>query len=336
MTSSPRTFLVVGATGQQGGAVLAALSKLLSSESSGAAATSSPRPKILALTRSAPDSPKAQALASKYPSSLDLTVVQGDTKDPAPIFAAHPGITSVFLYTTPPGEAAQALPLLDHIFSSSSNSKVQHIVFSSVDRGGDAASWENPTEIAHFKSKHEIELRLRDLCNEAQKDQKSSTPKIKYTILRPVAFMDNLNPGSLFGPVFASMWATMPAERALQVVSVRDIGMFGAKALLAGPDDAALGSNRAIGLAGQELRYEEAREVFRRVGGGGQREMPQAPWIVGKGVRWAIGEVGTMFRFFEETGYGVDIEALRRKEPELQDLETWLRESSKFEFDGAA
>lgn len=301
MSSSPRTFLVVGATGQQGGAVLAALSKLLSEIN----AAKSPRPKILALTRSARDSPKALALASKYP-SLDLTVVQGDTKDPAPIFAAHPDITSVFLYTTPPDEAAQALPLLDHVFSSSSSSptasssKVQHIVFSSVDRGGDAASWENPTEIAHFKSKHEIEVRLRDLC-EAQKQTESSSPKIQYTILRPVAFMDNLNPGSLFGPVFASMWATMPAERSLQVVSVRDIGLFGAKALLAGPDDAVLGANRAIGLAGQELRYEEAREVFRRVGGG-QREMPQAPWIVGKGVRWAIGEVGTMFRFFEENG----------------------------------
>lgn len=294
MSNSPRTFLVVGATGQQGGAVLAALSKLLPESS----AATSPRPNILALTRSAPDSPKAQALASKYP-SLDLTVVQGDTKDPVPIFAAHPDITSVFLYTTPPGEAAQAQPLLDHVFSSS-NSRVQHIVFSSVDRGGDAASWDEPTEIAHFKSKHEIEVRLRDLC-EAQKAQHSSPETIKYTILRPAAFMDNLNPGSLFGPVFASMWATMPAERPLQVVSVRDIGRFGAKALLAGPDDAALGSNRAIGLAGQELRYEEARDVFRRVGGG-QKELPQAPWIVGKGVRWAIGEVGTMFRFFEETG----------------------------------
>ncbi|KAK8086798.1 NmrA-like family protein [Apiospora phragmitis] len=323
MSSSPRTFLIVGATGQQGGAVLAALSKLISANDNKATP-----PKILALTRSATDSHKAQALTSKYP-ALGLTVVQGDTKDTAPIFAAHPDITAVFLYTTPPNEEAQALPLLEHVFSSSSSArKIQHIVFSSVDRGGDAASWENPTEIAHFKSKHEIELRLRDLCS-------SSPSPIKYTILRPVAFMDNLNPGSLFGPVFASMWATMPAERPLQVVSVRDIGLFGAKALLAGPDDATLGSNRAIGLAGQELRFEEARDVFRRVGGG-QRELPQAPWIVGKGVRWAIGEVGTMFRFFEEKGYGVDIEALRRQEPELQDLETWLKKSSKFEFDNAA
>ncbi|KAK8006609.1 hypothetical protein PG991_012906 [Apiospora marii] len=324
MNNSQRTFLVVGATGQQGGAVLAALSKL-SPESN---AAKPQHPKILALTRSAPDSPKAQALASKY-TSLDLTVVQGDTKDPAPIFAAHPDITSVFLYTTPPDEAAQVLPLLDHVFSSS-DSKVQHIVFSSVDRGGDAASWDEPTEIAHFKSKHEIEVRLRDLC-EAQKAQKLLPEAIKYTILRPVAFMDNLNPGSLFGP---RLREHVGDDAGGALVSVRDIGLFGAKALLAGPNDAALGSNRAIGLAGQELRYEEARDVFRRVGGG-QREMPQAPWIVGKGVRWAIGEVGTMFRFFEEKGYGVDIEALRRQEPELQDLETWLKESSKFEFDGA-
>ncbi|KAK6845313.1 hypothetical protein PG995_015423 [Apiospora arundinis] len=335
MSGSPRTLLVVGATGQQGGAVLAALSKLLSEP--GNNATNTQRPKVLALTRSAPDSPKAQALTARYP-SLDLTVVQGDTKDPAPIFAAHPDITSVFLYTTPPDEAAQALPLLNHMFTWSS-SKVQHVVFSSVDRGGDAASWENPTEIAHFKSKHEIEVRLRDLCG-GQKDSSSSSssrPPIKYTILRPVAFMDNLNPGSLFGPVFASMWATMPADRPLQVVSVRDIGIFGAKALLqmGSPGDDDKWSNRAIGLAGQELRFEEVQEIFRRVSGG-QKELPQAPWIVGKGVRWAIGEVGTMFRFFEEKGYGVDITALRKRESELQDLETWLKESSKFEFGNAA
>ncbi|KAK8039013.1 hypothetical protein PG993_007424 [Apiospora rasikravindrae] len=331
MSSTPRTFLIVGATGQQGGAVLTALSKLLSE---GHHATTPP-PKVLALTRSAPDSPKAQALTSKYP-VLDLTVVQGDTKDPAPIFAAHPDISSVFMYTTPPDEEGQALPLLDHVFfsspdsSNSGSSKVHHIVFSSVDRGGDTASWENPTEIAHFRSKHEIEVRLRDFC--AQK----ASQKVKYTILRPVAFMDNLNPGSLFGPVFASMWATMPAEKPLQVVSVRDIGLFGAKALLAGAvGDDGKWSNKAIGLAGQELRFEEAREIFRRASGG-LKEMPQAPWVVGKGVRWAIGEVGTMFRFFEEEGYGVDIDALRRQEPELQDLEMWLRESSKFEFNGAS
>ncbi|KAK8130027.1 hypothetical protein PG999_002407 [Apiospora kogelbergensis] len=224
MSSRPRTFLVVGATGQQGGAVLAALSTILS-ENNNDANTTTPHPKILALTRSVPDSPKAEALAGKYP-SLDLTIVQGDTKDPAPIFAAHPDITSVFLYTTPPDEAAQALPLLDHIFSCS-GSKVEHVVFSSVDRGGDASSWENPTEIAHFKSKHEIEVRLRDLCSSAPSSPaEDGKPQVKYTILRPVAFMDNLNPGSLFGPVFASMWATMPAEQPLQLVSVRDIGLF--------------------------------------------------------------------------------------------------------------
>ncbi|KAI0479115.1 hypothetical protein GGR56DRAFT_633534 [Xylariaceae sp. FL0804] len=44
-----------------------------------------------------------------------------------------------------------------------------------------------------------------------------------YTILRPTAFMDNLNPTSPFGAAFASMWYTMPADKKLQLVSVRDI-----------------------------------------------------------------------------------------------------------------
>ncbi|KAI0479116.1 hypothetical protein GGR56DRAFT_633535 [Xylariaceae sp. FL0804] len=53
--------------------------------------------------------------------------------------------------------------------------------------------------------------------------------------------------------------------------------------------------------------------------------------VVGYGLRWAITEVGNMFRWFETDGYGVDIGALRERDPEMQDLETWLRQSSKFE-----
>lgn len=121
----------------------------------------------------------------------------------------------------------------------------------------------------------------------------------------------------------------MPSSRKLQIVSVRDIGLFAAKALLH-PDSPEY-RGRAIGLAGDELTLDEARAIFRRVAG---RELPQAWSVVGWAVRNVLAgkHVGTMFAWFERAGYGVDVAALRAREPRLQDLETWLRESSRFEF----
>jgi len=53
-------------------------------------------------------------------------------------------------------------------------------VYSSVERGGDEKSWENPTLIPHFASKHRIELHLREAAED----------KMMWTILRPTAFME--------------------------------------------------------------------------------------------------------------------------------------------------
>ncbi|KAI1754875.1 hypothetical protein F4782DRAFT_463885 [Xylaria castorea] len=308
MASSLRKILLVGATGKQGSAVLSELSQLASASSG-----SFPNLKILALTRKA-SSKTAQALVPKYGKILNLEVVEGDTKNPEPIFAAHKDIDTVFSYTTPPPkeEESQAMALI----TASAKHGVKHFVFSSVERGGDERSWENPTDVPHFITKHNIELHLRKTCEE--------NPGMTYTVLRPVAFMDNFNPSG-FGTVMSALLATMPADTKLQLVSVRDIGVFGAKAIL-NPERYA---GRAIGLAGDELTLADARSIFRKVAG---LQLPQAWTIVGHGVRWMSKEVGTMFSFFEKTGYGVDIQKLKAEEPRVQDFETWLRESSKFDF----
>ncbi|KAI1205042.1 NAD(P)-binding protein [Annulohypoxylon truncatum] len=310
-----RTILVVGATGQQGGFVLSELATLLSSK------PPSTDINVLALTRTA-SSPKAQALASKYP-SLRLKVVEGDTRNPGPIFEAHPQIDAVFSYTTPPDEEPQAKFLVD---AAAAQPRKIHFVFSSVDRGGEPESWDSPTDIPHFREKHNVEVHLK-----AKAD--ASEGRLTYTILRPTAFMDNLNPGGAFGMVFASLWSTMPATPKLQLVSVRDIGLFGARALLASTayDDRQF-VNRAVGLAGDCLTLAEARDAYRRVSGG--QELPQAWWVVGWAVRGLVAakNVGAMFSWFETDGYGVDIEGLRRQEPRLQTFEMWLRESSRFDL----
>jgi len=293
---APSTVLVVGATGKQGGAVVTALLALPSP------------PKILALTRNK-SSAKAQALAAAHPNQVAL--VQGDISAPEAVFkAAGDGVDAVFLVTTPPKEAEHAIPFLD----AAAAAGVRQVVFSSVDRGGEPRSWDNPTDIAHFLSKHEIELHLRALGD-------ARPGAFTWTILRPTAFLDNLNPG-MFCSIFTSMWSgALSPGRKLQFVATRDIGRWAARAL-ADPDAFA---GRAIGLAGDEISLDEAKDTFKKVTG---KDLPSAWGVVGKGMLWAIGEVGRMFAFFEKEGYGVGIAALRKEDKELLDFEAWLREES--------
>ncbi|KAK3386073.1 hypothetical protein B0H63DRAFT_191825 [Podospora didyma] len=296
-------ILVVGATGQQGGAVVKALLDL---------PAQSPPIHILALTRNA-ESPKAKALASAHRDSL--TLVQGDATDPEPIFAAYPkeSIARLFIVTVPGKipEEKQAIPLIDAAVAHG----VRHIVFTSVERGGDERSWSNPTDVPHFIAKHNVELHLR---------QKAESDSFTWTILRPVAFLDNWNPGFFSSMFSALMYASLKPETKLQLVSVRDIGVVAALALTQ-PDKWA---GRAVGLAGDEITLSEAQETFKKVTG---KDLPQTYTVFAKLLLWLVKEVGTMFTFFEKEGYHADIAALRREVPGLQDFETWLRESSKWE-----
>ena len=294
-----REVLIVGATVQQGRATIAALH---------ASTPHNPALQILALTRSA-SSPKSQSLLTAYP---DIVLVEGDTKDPGPIFKAHPNISSVFLVTVPSDEEEQAKPLIDAAVAP--ESQVDHIVFSSVDRGGDQVSWERPTEVPHFATKHRIEQHLRRSCEEAGK---------RWTILRPTGFMDNYAP-NFFGKLMATLWkAGMPTDRKMQLVSTHDIGVFAAKAL-SNPDKWA---GRAVGLAGDDLSFTEVRDIFKKTVG---EELPTTYSLLSLPVLWWVEEARESFEWFSTVGYGADIDSLRREEPGLQTFEKWLRKSSQW------
>lgn len=313
------SVLVVGATGKQGGALIKAL---LASDDTKSLT-------ILALTRDAL-SARAQALAasSEGTDHQPIQLVQGDPLKPEAIFEGLPrgSVTSLFLVTVPPKEETQAIPFIDAAIAHG----VRHIVFSSVERGGDARSWDNPTDVTHFYEKHNVEVYLRDTAKAIANDS-GKTP-VTWTILRPVAFMDNLNPGMFCG-VFVSMWSiALQPTRKLQLVATTDIGLWAAQSIAAAtasssplPSSSPY-ANRAIGLAGDDLTLTEARAIFQRVTG---QPTPWAWWIFGKLVLWLVGDLGKMFAFFDREGYGVDIAALRAGEgPGTKSLETWLRTES--------
>ncbi|KAI4600535.1 hypothetical protein KJ359_000892 [Pestalotiopsis sp. 9143b] len=301
-----RTVLITGATGKQGGSVVAALLAAKADY------------QILALTRDA-SSVSAQRLAAK---SSKITIVQGNLDEADEVFktarkATSSPIWGVFSVQTPGMnkngpiiEEKQGKDLVDAALKND----VRHFVYSSVDRSG-AKSIENPTDIPHFKSKHHIEHHLMDKT-------KGGSP-MSWTILRPVAFMENFD-GGFVGKIFATCWRDGVKSRPLQLVATSDIGYFAAKAFME-PDAF---RNKALSLAGDELTFEQMTAVFREKTGA---DVPLTWGILGGLTLRLSKEMGTMFAFFEREGYGANVDELRRMHPGLKSLGTWLESSTYVE-----
>jgi len=220
-------------------------------------------------------------------------------------------VDSVFCVTVhgkPGFEENQAATLID----ASVVHGVNHFVFTSADRGGADLSETTPTNVPHIATKYHIEKYLKE---------RTAGTQMGWTILRPVTFFENLTP-DFAGKGFAKMWEQV-GEKGVQMVSVKDIGFFAAKALL-NPEAY---KGKCVGIAGDELNFEEAQRQFKEVIG---KDMPQTFCVVGKVLRTAMSDIGAMFRWFEKEGFNVDIEEARREYPGIKDFKTWLREDSGF------
>ncbi|KAJ4861892.1 nmrA-like family domain-containing protein [Trichoderma breve] len=297
-----RSLLITGATGKQGGAAIRAL---LSRNADF---------RLLAVTRDK-TSRSAQKLASLSPK---VTLLQGDLNDTDAIFRHARDLSNsspwgVFSVQVPKMgargaevEQAQGISLVD----SALKDGVKHFVYSSVDRHGDK-SINNPTNIPHFLSKHNIEHHL--INSTKSKDAMS------WTILRPVAFMENLD-GGFVGKLFATAIKARLSQKPLQLIATEDIGKVAAEAFLR-PEEY---KGKAISLAGDEVNYHQLAEIFREKTGA---EVPVTWNILARLLLASSKEMGTMFSFFEKEGYAADIEALRRQYPELKDVRTWLETS---------
>ncbi|KAG0645925.1 hypothetical protein D0Z07_7847 [Hyphodiscus hymeniophilus] len=289
-----RKYLVVGATGKQGGSVVSALQSL---------SPSFPI-HIFALTRSV-SSPRAQSLAA----DPNVSVIAGDPSTLETVFSQiGTGIDGVFCMTVP-GQKAREEDQAKAFIDASIKYRVKHFVFTSGDRGGPGKSDNNPTNVPNLKSKHAIEVYLK-----AQAEG-----RMAWTILRPTTFMDMLSTDT-HGKGFGRLWAGL-GEKPLQIISTRDIGHFGAEALLK-PDQY---NGKARSIAGDELSFEEASKIFQEETG---HQMPLAPCIVGSGLKLLVGDLGAMFGWLRTDGYGVDITGLRKEYPGLQTFRQWIQESS--------
>jgi uncharacterized protein YbjT (DUF2867 family) len=174
---APRTILVAGATGRQGGATVRALLERGYS--------------VRALTRN-PGSERAQKLVA-----AGVEVVKGDLGDPASLRAAVEGVHGVFSVTDfwehgHDKEIAHGKNLAD----AAQAAGVKHFVFSSVG-GADRAR-----TVPHFESKWQIEQHLKTLS-------------MPWTVLRPVSFMENWDPAEIAGGKL--QWPLAPTTHLQQI-----------------------------------------------------------------------------------------------------------------------
>ncbi|EGE59624.1 UNVERIFIED_ORG: uncharacterized protein YbjT (DUF2867 family) [Rhizobium esperanzae] len=187
--SNIRTVLVTGATGQQGGAVVRALTAR--------------GHRVKAISRK-PDSNGAKRLAG-----AGVEVVAGDLNDGASVARAAEGVDTMFLMGNSyeagtEAETRQGILVAD----AAKAAGIGHLIYSSV---GDA---NKKTGIPHFDSKYLVEKHIAGLG-------------IPYTISAPVAFMENtVAPWAIDGLRQGVYAAALPPTRLLQQIAIKDIGAF--------------------------------------------------------------------------------------------------------------
>jgi uncharacterized protein YbjT (DUF2867 family) len=183
-------------------------------------------------------------------------------------------------------EIRQGINLAD----AANRSGVSHLVYSSV------GSADQNTGIPHFDSKFRIEEHIRGTG-------------IRYTIFRPVFFMENWL-GSKEQTEKGTLAQPLNPETRLQMIAVDDIGAFVAMAF----EHPGHWERRAVDIAGDELSMTEIAEAFSRSVGREVRYR-QVPWDAFE--ERAGHEITVMYRWFQDVGYHVDIPALRQELPSL-------------------
>jgi uncharacterized protein YbjT (DUF2867 family) len=186
-----RTVAVLGATGQQGGAVTAAL---LADDWI-----------VRAVVRD-PSGKRARSLAA-----AGAQIVRGDLADPRSLRAAFAGADGVFSVQPSSGQAGAGVSHEDEVrygtsvASAAQHAGVAHLVYSSM-----IAAGPTPTGVSHFDVKSRIEDHVRGLDTDS-------------TIVRPATFMELLmTPGT--GLDQGELTFLMRPEQEMQFIAVRDIG----------------------------------------------------------------------------------------------------------------
>jgi uncharacterized protein YbjT (DUF2867 family) len=256
MNNKDKLILVIGATGQQGGAVVKALQNADFA--------------IRALVRPhAPRDPKNEKV--RQLERQDIQVAQGDLDDLDSLVRAMDGAYGVFSVMTffQRGGVKMEEEQGKRAADAARNAGIQHFVYSSV--GGA----ERNSGVSHFESKWHVEQHIGEIG-------------LPHTIIRPTTFMTNLQ--EVAAPIrfiALSMSRISNAEKPLQMITIQDIGKWVAHVFLH-PETYL---SKAIEIAGDELTYSQMINAYQKIYG----RKPRSMWLpsflfsrgdLGKMFRW--------------------------------------------------
>ena len=214
---------VIGATGQQGGAVVDALVKR--------------GVPVRAVTRN-PNGDKARTLAER-----GVEVEWADLEDVDSVRAAFDGAAAAFAMTTHDGPDGPRREVAHGqvIAAAATEAALPFLVYSSV--GG----VERGSGVAHFESKHHIEERLLEA--------------VPVTFVRPTFFMETLRMMIRRDGDRVAVAMPLPGDVAVQMISVRDIGRVAAAVLAKG--DPAMAPVEIAGdeLTGEQIAERVAHRL---------------------------------------------------------------------------
>ncbi|MDE1186268.1 MAG: NmrA/HSCARG family protein [Pantoea sp.] len=286
-----KTILVFGATGQQGGAVAAALR-----------AQGWP---VTALVRDV-DSAKARALATS-----GVALARGDLADRSSIEAAMAGVYGVFSVQPSSGQSvadggvtdAEEIRYGSDIADIAKASGVKHLVYTSVNAAGP-----EKTGMGHFDSKSRIEAHIAGL-------------DIASTIIRPSAFMEILMlPGMGLDQGMFSF--AMQPDQPMQFIAVEDIGRIVAGIFA----DPATFTGRTIEIAGDALTGNELAGRLSQAAGRPIRYLRFPDSLLDDNL-FLAGLVALVDD--GRLAGNADLAALRRDFPGLLTMEQWLETTGK-------
>lgn len=232
--SLKKIITIVGATGQQGGAVVRAFLKR------------APEFALRAVTRN-PSSDASKALTA-----LGVEVVEGDFDKAETLTPAFLGAYGAFLVTdffqgakgNPAVEIAQGKTLVDAVKSSG----CKHVVWSGLEDTRGLFSYPpviGDMPIPHFDGKGEITRYL-------------TASGVPSTTMLTVCYFDNLNSGFLNATPQGLVMANVTGDAKVGFIATDDIGSAAVGLFLEGPGEWA---GKTLGIAGEFLSFPELAGV---------------------------------------------------------------------------
>ncbi len=280
--------------------------------------------KIRAITRNI-KSAKALELGSLN----NVEVVQGDLTDPESLNKAFDGVNVIFGNTTPTKgwqlfrgsivrsyEMEQGFNLINQVKFAYEKGQLNHFIFSSISKSKEPLK--NDPAPGHFTSKWDIEEYIE------KKDLKNIT-----TVLRPVSYFENFEnklPGfTISKEIFPGI---VGKNFKWQTIAVEDIGKW-VRGILSKPEKY---KNQSINIAGEELTGIEMAMTLQKIVAS-ERIQTNYLMIPRFAIKLLEYDIGLMADWIERSGYGADMNKLKKIQKDLNIVPTSLNEWLKAKLD---